>query len=96
MNLVMDEQTRIEILLAKPYDFFPPPFVALVASYLKKKDHYIIFMDHAELPVWKVRRGNREFIYELGDAVHYDITVILRDSGSIAFQFYDLNLAKEV
>jgi len=92
----MDEQSRCDILATTPYEFFPPPFIALVASYLKKKDHYILFMDHAELPLWKVRRGERCFIYELGDAIHYDITIFLRDSGTISFQFYSLELAKEI
>ena len=96
MDLVLDEQTRCEVLHAQYYEFFPPPFIALVASYLKTKIHYTIFMDLAELPLWRVRRADRCFIYDLEFPINYDVTITLRDTGTISADFYSIELAKKI
>jgi hypothetical protein len=91
-NLMMDETMRMDIILANSFDFFPAPFVPLIKTFLKTKEHYIIFIDHAELPMWRVERDNnkRAFVYSLGESVHYDISILLCDTGSVYADFFCL------
>lgn len=89
---MMDETTRMDIIVANSFAFFPAPFVSLIKTFLKTKEHYIIFIDHAELPMWKVERDNtkRCFVYSLGESVHFDISIFMCDTGSVYIDIFCL------
>ncbi len=53
-------------------------------------------MDLAELPLWRVRRGDRCFIYDLEFPINFDVTITLRDTGTISADFYSIELAKKI
>jgi len=91
-NLMMDESIRMDILASHSFEFFPAPFVSLIKTFLNTKEHYVIFMDHAELPMWKVERDSVKkcFTYSLAESVHYDIYVFLCDTGSVYIDIYCL------
>ena len=81
---MIPENLRMEILSQMPFRFFPQEFVSLVASQLGQKKDYVIFLDHADIPVWKLERKETKYEWRLGEIVtKYDIVVSLFDSGSI-------------
>jgi hypothetical protein len=53
-------------------------------------------MDLAELPLWRVRRADRCFIYDLEFPINFDVTITLRDTGTISADFYSVELAKKI
>lgn len=91
-SLMMDESVRMEIMASHSFDFFPAPFVCVIKNFLKTKEQYVIFMDHAELPMWKVERDivKKCFTYSLAESINFDIYVFLCDTGSVYIDVYCL------
>jgi len=89
-NLMMGEEKRMMIMASDSFQIFPQPFVSLLMTHIKKKEHYIILKDHIDLPMWTCERNDekKHFMYSLGEALDYEIFIFLCDTGSVYIDIY--------
>jgi hypothetical protein len=89
-KLILDEDIRLEISRQNAFMLFPTAFIPLVSTFIRDRDAYVIFQDHAFLPMWELNRNDQRngYQYSLAEMVHYQIIVTLCDTGTVYVDVY--------
>lgn len=89
-KLILDEDIRLEIARQNAFMLFPTPFIPVVSSFIRDRDAYVIFQDHAFLPMWELNRNEQRnaYQYSLAEMIDYQIIVTLSDTGSVYVEIF--------